>query len=44
VDAVGRPIAQAFVRWLPTPAARVRSSSGHMGFVVGRVPLGQVFY
>jgi hypothetical protein len=41
-----RAIAQAASRWLPTAAARVRSKvrSGHVGFVVDKVALGQVFY
>jgi hypothetical protein len=41
--AVGRTIAQAVSRWLPTAAARVRARSGHVGFVVDKVTLGQVF-
>jgi hypothetical protein len=36
--AVGRAIAQAVSRWLPTAAARVRS---HVGFVVDKLALGQ---
>jgi hypothetical protein len=40
---VGRAIAQAVSRWLPTAAARVRTRSGHVGFVVDKVALGQVF-
>jgi hypothetical protein len=39
----GRAIAQAVSRWLPTAAARVRSRVWQMGFVVDKVPLGQVF-
>jgi hypothetical protein len=35
----GRAIAQAVSRWFPTAAAR----SGHVGFVVDEVALGQVF-
>jgi hypothetical protein len=36
-------MAQAVSRWLPTTEARVRARLGHMGFVVDRVALGQVF-
>jgi hypothetical protein len=36
--AEGRAIAQAVSRWLPTAVARV-----HMGFVVDKVALGEVF-
>jgi hypothetical protein len=36
-------IAQAVSRWFPTAAARVRSLSDHVGFVVDKVALGQVF-
>jgi hypothetical protein len=39
----GHAIAQAVSRWLPTAAARVRARSGHVGFVVDKVTLGQVF-
>jgi hypothetical protein len=39
----GRAIAQAVSRRLPTAAAWVRSRSGHVGFVVDEVALGQVF-
>jgi hypothetical protein len=39
----GHAIAQAVSRWLPTAAARVRVRSGHVGFVVDKVALGQVF-
>jgi hypothetical protein len=39
----GRAIAQAVSRWLPTAAARVRDLSDHVGFVVDKVALGQVF-
>jgi hypothetical protein len=39
----GRAITQAVSRWLPTAATRVRSRSGHMGFMVGKVALRQVF-
>jgi hypothetical protein len=38
-----RAIAQAVSRWLPTASARVRTRSCHMGFVVDKVALGQVF-
>jgi hypothetical protein len=38
----GRAAAQAVSRWLPTAAARVRAWSGHVGFVVDKVTLGQV--
>jgi hypothetical protein len=40
---VGRAMAQAVSRWLPTAAARIRPRSGHVGFVVDKVALGQVF-
>jgi hypothetical protein len=40
---LGCAIAQAVSRWLPTAAARVRTRSGHAGFVVDKVALGQVF-
>jgi hypothetical protein len=36
-----RAIAQVISRWLPTAAARVMS--GHVGFVVDKIALGQVF-
>jgi hypothetical protein len=39
----GSVITQAVSRWLPTAAARVRALSGHMGFVVDKEALGQVF-
>jgi hypothetical protein len=39
----GRVIAQAVSRRLPTAAARVRAGSGHVGFVVDKVALGQLF-
>jgi hypothetical protein len=38
-----RAIPQAVSRWLPTAAARVHARSGHVGFVVDKVALGQVF-
>jgi hypothetical protein len=40
---LGRAIAQAVSRWLPTAAATVRARSGHVAFVVDKVTLGQVF-
>jgi hypothetical protein len=40
---LGRALAQAVSRWLPTVAARVRARSNHVGFVVEKVALGQVF-
>jgi hypothetical protein len=40
---MGRPIAQAASRWLPTAAARFEPRSGYVGFVVDKVALGQVF-
>jgi hypothetical protein len=40
----GRAMAQAVSRWLPTAAARVRVWAEHVGFVVDKVALGQVFY
>jgi hypothetical protein len=39
----GRAITQAVIRWLPNAAARVRARSVHVGFVVDKVALGQVF-
>jgi hypothetical protein len=40
----GRAIAQAVSRWLPTAAVRVlKPGSSHVGFVVDKVALGQVF-
>jgi hypothetical protein len=39
----GRAIAQAVSRWLPTAVVRVRARAGHVGFVVDKVALGQVF-
>jgi hypothetical protein len=38
----GRSIARAVSRRLPTAAARVRSQSGHVGFVMDKVALGHV--
>jgi hypothetical protein len=40
---MGRAIDQAVSRRLPTAAARVRAQSGHLGFVVDKVALGQVY-
>jgi hypothetical protein len=40
---LGRPIAQAVGRWLPTAAARFRAQVWQVGFVVDKVALGQVF-
>jgi hypothetical protein len=39
----GHAIAQAVSRWVPTAAARVRARVWQVGFVVGKVALGQVF-
>jgi hypothetical protein len=39
----GRAIAQAVSRWLPTLAVRVRVREEHVGFVMDKVALGQVF-
>jgi hypothetical protein len=39
----GRAIAQAVSRWLANALARVRARSSHVGFVVDKVALGQVF-
>jgi hypothetical protein len=43
-DGAGRAIAQVVIRWLPTAAARVRVRAEHVGFVVDKVALGQVFF
>jgi hypothetical protein len=40
---LGRAIAQAVSRWLPTRRPRFEPRSGHVGFVVGKVALGQDF-
>jgi hypothetical protein len=40
---LGRAIAQAVSRWLPTAAARVRARVWQVGFVVKKVALEQVF-
>jgi hypothetical protein len=41
---VARATAQAVCCRLPTAAARVRAQSCHVGLVVGKVTLGQVFF
>jgi hypothetical protein len=41
---MGRATAQAVSRWFPTVAARVRVRAEHVGFVVDKVALGQVFF
>jgi hypothetical protein len=40
---VGRAIAEAVSRWLPTAAARARTRIWQVGFVVDKVASGQVF-
>jgi hypothetical protein len=40
---LGRAIAVAVSRWLPTAAALVRAQVWQMGFVVDKVASGQVF-
>jgi hypothetical protein len=40
---LGRPIAEAVSRWLPTAAARVRDRVWQVGFVMDKVAFGQVF-
>jgi hypothetical protein len=40
---IGRAIAQVVSRWLPTAVVRVRVRAEHVGFVVDKVALGQVF-
>jgi hypothetical protein len=40
---VGCAIAQAVSRWLPTAATRLRARSGHVGFAVNKLVLGQPF-
>jgi hypothetical protein len=40
---VGRTIAQAVSRWLPGAAARVRALLDHVGFVVEKMAMRQVF-
>jgi hypothetical protein len=39
---IGRAIAEAVSRWLPTAAARVRARVCQVGFVVDKVASGQV--
>jgi hypothetical protein len=39
----GRPLTQAVSRWLLTAAARVRVRAEHVGFVVDKAALGQIF-
>jgi hypothetical protein len=39
----GRTVAQAVSRWFPTAAALVRVRAEHVGFVVDKAALGQVF-
>jgi hypothetical protein len=39
---IGRTTAQAVSRWLPTAGAGFEPRSGHVGFVVDKVALGQV--
>jgi hypothetical protein len=39
----GRAIALAVSRWLPTAAAQFRVRAEHVGFVVDKAALGQVF-
>jgi hypothetical protein len=41
---VGRAIAEAVSRWLPTAVAQVRAWVWQMGFVVDKVTSGQVFF
>jgi hypothetical protein len=41
---VGRAIAQAVSRWLPTAATRVRARVSSCGIVVGKVAMVKVFY
>jgi hypothetical protein len=40
---LGRAVAQAVSRRLPTTAARVQPGSSHVGFVVDKAAQGQVF-
>jgi hypothetical protein len=42
VCSLGRAVAQAVSRWLPTAAARVRFRPEHVRFVVDKAALGQV--
>jgi hypothetical protein len=39
---IGRAIAEAVSRWLPTKVARVRARSCHVGFAVDKLALRQV--
>jgi hypothetical protein len=39
----GHAIAQAVSRWLPTTVAQVHIRAEHVGFVVDKAALGQVF-
>jgi hypothetical protein len=39
----GHAAAQVVNRWLPAAAARVRVRAEHVGFVVDKAALGQVF-
>jgi hypothetical protein len=40
---IGRAVTQGVNRWLPTAVARVRVRVEHVGFVVDKAALGQVF-
>jgi hypothetical protein len=40
---LGRAIAEAVSRWLPTAAARVRARVWQVGFLVDKLASGQVF-
>jgi hypothetical protein len=42
-NGLGSAVAQAVSRWLPTAAARVLVREKHVGFVVDKAALGQVF-
>jgi hypothetical protein len=41
---VGRAVAKAVSRWLPTAAVWVSVREGMWGFVVDKVALGQIFF
>jgi hypothetical protein len=41
---MGRAVAKGVSRWLPNAAARVLVLAEHMGFVVDKAALGQVFF
>jgi hypothetical protein len=43
MEQMGRAIAQAISRRLPTAAARLRGLCSHVSFVMDKVTLGQVF-